>query len=510
MLLFLLYFLLLFLISYLSRNGWKTQIFSAAKKYSWIITGLSLFMFLLSADQGQLAFEVIKKGSIWTMWQFWSSMIGAFIIPFIFAPFWQRLQLSSDNEFIDLRFSGKGAAVLKIFRAYYVGMLIVSLLLSFHLLAFSKFLSVFYGLDKFSSLAIIAAILLLYSAKNIFSIKLKTDILHAALYVMALGLLIYFAYEKSGGLFNALSSIKSTQGERLQIWPLNAEQLFYSLSFLCVQWWSVQIMDGGGPEMIRFKAGQNEKSAILTGLSSLLFSFISSLLLIILVLMLLSVGADDFNSSIRSIVPVYLHPLIILGWFGLFISTCESLLLWGAAFWTEDLYRSIRSNKIAVVPSYFKLLAMVFLSLIAITAAYNAENLQGIMHWFFALSAGVAPIIFLRWFWMRINAWTQLAAMLTSPILNLIYSQIEWRAYLPYHSGEMGEYVWRMIIMTISTLLIAFTVMFLTKADDPAKIESFNNRLGKKGPVLQKYLLAVLLGFLYFFIWNLMLWVLVG
>jgi hypothetical protein len=72
-----------------------------------------------------------------------------------------------------------------------------------------------------------------------------------------------------------------------------------------------------------------------------------------------------------------------------------------------------------------------------------------------------------------------------------------------------GKGVWRMIIITISTLLIAFAVMFFTKADDPAKIESFNNSLGKKGPVLQKYLLAVLLGFLYFFIWNLMLWVLV-
>ena len=507
---YLLYFLLLFLISYLSRRGWKNQVFFSAKKYSWVVTGLSLFMFLLSADQGQLAFEVIKKGSIWTMWQFWSVMIGVFIVPIIFAPFWQRLQLSNDNEFIDLRFSGKGAAVLKTFRAYYVGMLIVSLLLSFHLLAFSKFLSVFYGLDKLSSLAIIATVLLLYSAKNIFSIKLKTDILHSAFYVIALGLLIYFAYEKSGGLFNAVSSIKVSQAEMLEIWPLNSQQIFYSLSFLCVQWWSVQIMDGGGPEMIRFKAVDSERSAILTGLSSLFFSFISSLLLLYLVLMLLSVGAEDFNSSIRSIVPAYLHPLIILGWFGLFISTCESLLLWGAAFWSDDLYKRLTAKKDTEVPAYVKLLAMIFLSILSIMAAYNAESLQVIIQWFFALSAGVAPIIFLRWFWMRINAWTQIAAMLSSPIFNLIYSQIAWRAYLPYHSGEMGEYVWRMIIMTISTLLIAFAVMFLTKSDDPAKIESFNNRLGKKGPVLQKYLLAVLLGFLYFFIWNLLLWGLVG
>jgi hypothetical protein len=81
---YLLYFLLLFLISYLSSSGWKNQVFFSAKKYSWIVTGLSLFMFLLSADQGQLAFEVIKKGSIWTMWQFWSVMIGVFIVPIIF------------------------------------------------------------------------------------------------------------------------------------------------------------------------------------------------------------------------------------------------------------------------------------------------------------------------------------------------------------------------------------------------------------------------------------------
>lgn len=443
------------------------------------------------------------------MWQFWSSMIGAFIVPLIFAPLWHRLQLSSDNEFIDLRFGGKGAKALKIFRAYYVGLLIVSLLLSFHLLAFSKFISVFYGFDKFSSLAIIGAVLLLYSVKNIFSIKLKTDLLHALFYVIALGLLLYFAMLKSGGFFNALAQVRAENPSVLNNWPINSEQLFFSFSFIFIQWWSVQVMDGGGPEMIRFKAAKNEKSAILTGLSSIFFSLMSSLFLLILIVMLLSTAADDFNSSIYAIVPTYLHPLIILGWFGLFISTCESLLLWGAGFWTEDLYRRISMKKELVVPPYFKLLAMLFLAILSIAAAYNAESLQGILQWFFALSAGVAPIIFLRWFWMRINAWTQLAAMLSSPILNLLYSQIAWREYLPYCSGEMGAYVWRMIIITLSTLMVALIVMLLTKAESPAKIEEFNSRIGKKGSVLQKYLVALLLGFLYFFIWNLMLWGLV-
>jgi hypothetical protein len=72
------YLLLLFLISYLSWSGLKNQVFFATKKNSWIVRGLSLFMFLHSADQGQLAFGEIKKGSISTMWQFWSVMIGVF------------------------------------------------------------------------------------------------------------------------------------------------------------------------------------------------------------------------------------------------------------------------------------------------------------------------------------------------------------------------------------------------------------------------------------------------
>jgi len=126
---YLLYIFLLALISFLYSRGWKNQILALNKGRNWILTGISLFMVFLSAEQGQLVYEVIQKYGIWGLWQYWSSVIGIFIVPLVFAPLWYRLQLVSDNDFIPLRFSGPGAKVLQNFRAYYVGMMIVMLLL---------------------------------------------------------------------------------------------------------------------------------------------------------------------------------------------------------------------------------------------------------------------------------------------------------------------------------------------------------------------------------------------
>jgi solute:Na+ symporter, SSS family len=504
---YLLYIVLLLIISILYSRGWKNQILTLSKGSSWIITGISLFMLYLSADQGQLLFEVIQKHGIWGLWQYSSAMVGAFIIPLIFAPFWQRLQLVSDNDFIVFRFSGAGARILQLFRAYYVGMLIVMLLLSFHVLAFSKLLSAFFDIDKNESLLITGLCLFIFSLKNCFSIKLKTDLLHAVFYLIALIILGIFVYDYSDGLFHAFSNLKQNQPELLAIWPQNNDQWFYSLAFLSVQWWSLQIFDGGGPEMIRFKSAESEKGAVYTGMSSTFLTLFSGFITILLVLMIFSVSnqeTTDFNHAIKTIVPEYLHPLIVLGWFGLFITTCESLLLWGVGFWSLDLYQRIKGKQNETASPFFLLGSMFFLSLMAITAAYFAENLQSIMYWFFALSAGVAPIFILRWFWMRINAWTQLTAMASVPFLNLLYNFFDFSKVLPFHESEMGAYVWRMLILTPATLLLSFVVMYLTPADDPEKIKIFKERIPGFAKIRNRFVLAILLGFAYFILWNLL------
>jgi SSS family solute:Na+ symporter len=502
---YLLYIVLLLIISILYSRGWKNQILTLSKGSSWILTGISLFMVYLSAEQGQLIYEVLQKHGIWGLWQYWSSMIGVFVVPLVFAPIWHRLQLVTDNDFIPLRYSGMGAKVLQVFRAYYVGMIIVMLLLSFHVLAFSKVLMAFFEVDKNEALLISGICLFVFSLKNSFSIKIKTDLLHYLFYLVALLVLGIIVIQNSEGLSYSLEYLKDKRPETLQVWPADNSQWFYSLIFLGIQWWSVQQFDGGGQEMLRYRSAKTPKAAVLTGLVNIVLALVSSIATMLLVLMIFAVSnseVQDFNTAIIQILPAYLHPLIVIGWFGLFISSCESLLIWGVGFWTKDLHQRIFKNQKEEASPVFILGSMVFLSILAILTAFNAENLESIIRWFFALSAGVAPIFILRWFWMRINAWTQLTAMASVPFLNLLYNFFDFSKVLPFHESEMGAYVWRLIILTILTLVISFTVMVFTPKDDSEHLSRFIEKRGPIEPLRNAMILAILLGLLYFILWN--------
>ena len=512
MLFYLLYITLLVLISFLYSRGWKKQILVLSGAKNWILSGISLFMAFVSADHGQLLYEVLQKNGIWGLWYYWSSLIGVFIVPLVFAPIWHRLQLVSDNDFIALRFSGTGAKVLQIFRAYYVGLLIVMILLSFHVLAFSKVLIAFFEIDKNNALLITGICLFIYSLKNSFSLKIKTDLLHYIFYFSALLVLGIYVYYESGGISHTIAQIREHRPEIIRVLPKAEAEWFYSFVFIFVQWWAVQTFDGGGQEMLRFRSVKTPKAAVLTGLVNIILTFFSGIILILLVLMIFATTnqeVQDFNKAIVHILPGYLHPLIIVAWFGLFISSCESLLLWGAGFWSKDLYQRIFSKQREVVPPFFVLASMVFLAIMAILIAFNAENLESIIRWFFALSAGVAPIFILRWVWMRINAWTQLTAMATVPFLNLLFNFFDFSKVFPYYETETGAYVWRMIILTIITLSISFTVMFLTPKDKAEHLARFKERVGDMSYFWRRMILAVVLGFIYFILLNgLWLWLL--
>jgi Na+/proline symporter len=512
MLVLVLYLILLFLTGFFNNRAWKSEVLKTESKKGWFLTGLSLFMYLISVDHIQLSFEVIKNQGLWGMWIYWSSMIGIFVVPYVFAPLWRKLDFVSDNDFILYRFSGKGAKILYLFRAYYLGILIITLLLSFHVLAFSKLLTAYFSYEKPLSLAITAALLLSFSIKNSFSVKLRTDVLHAILYLFALILFIVFVYAESGGLFYSISTLKSEAPYRLQVWPQNNEQYFYALVLIAVHWWSVQLFDGAGPEMIRFNTAKNEQAALRTGLFSIFLSFLSGTIIVLGIVMILSVQTkypeiDDFHSLVKYLLPSWTAPIILLGWFSIFISTCESLLLWSAGLWGPDFYSRVSGSK-EKVPPYFLFLTMFIVSLLSVISAYSANYLQDLIKWLFALSAGVAPIFVLRWFFYSINAWTQLAAMAIIPLLNAVYSQIAFEKILPFAQNETGSYIWRMLILTLACLLISISVMRFTAADEEETIHNFKKNLPSRKLIFRRFATALILGLSYFFLWNLMWYVL--
>lgn len=507
MIFYALYLFLLTLVVIRSGRNWRNQILLLSGRASWLSGGVSLFMLYLSADQAQLLFEVVQQHGIWGMWQFWSVMFGVFIIPLVFAPMWNRLQLFSDNDFTDLRYSGKGAEILKTFRAYYVGLIVVILLLSFHVMAFARVLTAFYPINKETALIITGFLLLVFSLKNVFSIKIKTDLLHAFFYLIAISVLAFYIINISGGLQNAISTLQEKNPQTLKLIPDNHIEFFCSIIFLSVQWWSVQCFDGGGPEMLRFRASKTEKSAVFTALLGVLLTALSGFVILILVVLLISAKGEnvsEFNAAIIQIVPPWIQPVIVIGWFGLFISTCESLLTWSLGLWSKDFYNRIQGKQDTEPGPIFLLGSMFVMSLFAICIAYYSETLQSIIRWVFALSAGVAPVFLLRWFWMRINAWTQLSAMLSVIFTNAVYDIFKLKNLFSNTTNDLLDYVWKLIVLTLTTLVISFTVMMMTRKDSPEKIATFRERLPNLKSAWRNLFIATGFGILYFVGWNLL------
>ena len=151
----------------LQKKEWYNSVFKANKKVSWLVSGLSLFMLYLSVDQGQFLTGIIASHGMKGMWIVWSGWLGVFVIPIVFAPLWQKLNFITDNQFILFRYPGKSGKILHAFRALYVGGLVVSLLMCFHVLGFARVLQVYFQLDNTTSVLITGSVLAIYSLKKV-------------------------------------------------------------------------------------------------------------------------------------------------------------------------------------------------------------------------------------------------------------------------------------------------------------------------------------------------------
>jgi Na+/proline symporter len=498
MLIFAIYITLIFTLTFFQKKEWYNSVFKVNKKVSWVISGLSLFMLYLSVDQGQFLTGIIAKYGMKGMWLIWSGWIGVFVIPFVFAPMWQKLNFITDNQFILFRYPGKSGKILHVFRALYVGGLVVALSLCFHVLGFSRVVQIYFNINETYSIVIAGIILALFSMKNIIAIKLKTDAIHALIYFAGMVVIFFTIWNAANG-WDGFYTFFEQNPKKISLLPAESDtsSWFSLLVFLGIQWWSCYLFDGGGPEMSRFTAVEDKKSALLTGLLPIVFSFILGFFIIGHIVMLLGLNPTKnlqeifYVKSIFEIVPQVVRPLIFLSFFGMFISTAESLLHWGASFLTIDAYKYyVEPNSSEQSIRLVSFLAMFLLSVIASIFALQVDSLQSLVKITFSIAAGVAPVYILRWIWYRINAWSQLSAMLSSAVLTLIYPTVH--NSLPLAQFPMEES--RVVIVTLFTSLIWLLVTFVTINQRNVVQLRMQPIIESKQQFIKRLILALILG----------------
>ncbi len=542
-----LYLVIISLVSLLYYKGKFNNIFFSAKTIPWYIAGFSYFLIYPAT------YNIISQMGIATqtgysgMWIFYCSVLSAGILPVIYAPLWNKLRFMTDNQFILIRFSGVGAKILHIFRAGYVGYLVVSLFIAQIYIALAKLITIYFNTSYSQSFVLLALQSVFVIAKNSLQLKVKTDLINGIIYFAAFGIGAYYVASYFGGLQNIYHTINSNYADSIQLFPdknsgTALETLPNILVFFFIQWWSISVLDGGGPEAQRFMNTKSRFDAFKVAfvpmiLFAILFVFHSIVLDagIIFTRQLpeqipLINGVKDYEAVIiqlyKQALPSAMSQLVFIAFFIGLISFLEAFINWGASFIVVDLIKTYFPKK--TTESQYSAISyaiMLFIAFSGLFIAYFNTHLLTFQKFVFALGAGVGPVFILRWFWWRINAWSQLTAMVTSLVFALFFdwgythqSSIHSLVDQSLIYFNLSYYPFKLVVLTLGVSLSWLLVTFLTHPDDKEHLHKFAQLVNpggfwpkefgqKRVLTFQKWILLLLLPIIsilpFLFVWQL-------
>lgn len=494
---------------YASRSAGKgyNEFFLSGRNMPWWLLGVSMVATTFSCDTPNLVTDIVRQNGVAGNWLWWAFLLTGMLTVFIYAKLWNRSKVLTDLEFYEIRYSGRMAAFLRGFRAIYLGAFFNIMVIASVSIALIKISGVMLGWSPAQTLLIASVIVVFYSALGGLKSILYTDFFQFSLAMAgAIGAAIILVNQEAGSLSALLSNPVVSQ--KLDLIPKQSNtDLFLSLLIipLAVQWWSVWYPGaepgGGGYIAQRMLSAKNEKNAM--G-ATMLFNFFHYALRpwpwIIVGLLSLIVFPDiaSLQEAFPHIDPQYIkhdlaYPAMLTllphGFLGLvvasliaaFMSTTASQLNWGSSYIVNDFYvrflRPDASQKQQVVAGRITTVALMFF---AILLALVLQNALQAFHILLQIGAGTGLIYILRWFWWRINAFTELAGMVVSFLVAIVFLLLE--RFAGYAPGETFKIIVGVGITTFAWLLVTF----VTPADDKEVLRSFYKKIRPGGPGWKK------------------------
>ena len=488
------------------RAGEDTKsFFLAGKDMPWWLLGISMVATTFSTDTPNLVTDLVRQNGVSGNWGWWAFLLTGMLTVFIYAKLWHKSNVLTDIEFYELRYSGKAAAFLRGFRALYLGLVFNVLVMGAVSLAAVKFGEIVLGIPGWLTLIIACSITLIYSVLGGLKAVIVTDFIQfifamagsiwATIYILSL--------PEIDGLANLISHENVVS--KLSLLPdfSNPDSWIPILLVpLAVQWWASYYPGsepgGGGYIAQRMFSAKSELDAvgatfffniahyairpwpwILIALSSLIiFPDLSDLQNTFPELPKDKLGHDIAYPAMLTLLPSGLLGLVSASLIAAFMSTMSTQLNLGASYIVNDFYhRFLRpgaSNKelvaVARISTVFTIILGSGLGLL-LTSAGQAFNLL------LMIGAGTGLIYILRWFWWRINAYTEIVAMISSLLIAF---------YLNF--GELQVADWsKIIIGAVLTTSIWLVATFLTPSDDKDTLQNFVDKVNPGGPGWKRY-----------------------
>jgi len=478
-------------------EGGLAGFFLGGRKLPWYIAGVSMVATTFAADTPLWVTEKIAQHGISGNWLWWNMAIGGMLTTFFFARMWRRAEIITELELLEMRYSGPVATFLRGLRSVYLGLFLNVVIIGWVNAALISILEVFFEIPGFFFFFLVA----LYSSiAGLLGIAI-TDFVQFIIAMTGSIILaiVVINLPEVGGISGMKAQLPAwrldffpelNQGSDLLVgtFSLSAGAFF---SYIVLQWWASWYPGnepgGGGYISQRMMSAKDERHAVY---SSLFFQIAHYCLrpwpwilvglaaLILYPELSIEESRKGFVFAMRDHLPSGLKGLLFVGFLSAYMSTISTQLNWGSSYLTNDLYRRFinpeESDRHYVGAGR---VITIIIMLVAVISTSQIKMIDEAAQFLIASGAGLGMVLILRWYWWRINAWSELSATL-APLMAWAILKFPLKTHLPESFyAQNGDFIATVVFTTIVWLLVTF----LTPATEDSVLKSFYKKIKPQG-----------------------------
>jgi Na+/proline symporter len=483
-------------------TGSTSEFFLSGRNVPWWLAGTSMVATTFAADTPLVVTGLVASNGIAGNWLWWNLVMSGMLTVFLYARLWRRAGVMTDIEFAELRYSGKPAAFLRGFRALYLGLPINCIILGWVNLAMVKILEITLGLDKTGAIKVVIGMLVFtafYTTISGLWGVLVTDLFQFALKMGMVIVLAILAVNAVGGIDQLKTKIGAMDaatgsGSRLAFFPdLNSAWMpaITFFVYLGVVWWSTWYPGaepgGGGYVAQRIFSAKNEKEGLLATLWFNVAHYALRpwpwILTALASLILYPDLADKESGYIKTLLdpnvfPTYLRGFMLAAFAAAYMSTVGTQLNWGASYVVNDFYRRFvkrdgRERHYVIVSQVVTVLLMIA----SVVVTFYMTSIQDAWKILLVTGAGTGTVLLLRWFWWRINAWSEVSAMIAAAVVSIFLQVV-----LKWKSEEPRTFAYLMLVTVGVTTVVWVVTTFITSPEPNETLIAFYKRVRPEGP----------------------------
>lgn len=484
--------------------------FLGGRNLPWYIAGISMVATTFAADTPLAVTELVGQSGISGNWLWWSFLAGGLLTTFFFARLWRNSGVLTEVELSELRYSGDGAKILRAGKAIYLGVFMNIIVIAWVNVALMTLLDVFFGLGDVQWFGINASLLItaiamvwvaIYSSLSGLLGVAITDVIQ---FVMAMVGTIILAYlvvnsEQIGGISGMKAKLPEETlnffpsiGKRENIGQTLGLSVGAFLSYIAIQWWASWYPGaepgGGGYIAQRMMSTRTPKDSVYATLFFQIAHYcirpwpwiIVGLCAIILYPELQ--GTEDVKQgyvlAMKDFLPSGLRGLLLISFFAAYMSTISTQLNWGASYVVNDIYHRFinptdEQSKLVLASR----VTTVFLMILGLIVSTFVESISGAWGFIMQAGAGLGLVLILRWYWWRINAWSELSAMI-APFIPT--------AYFYFHNAELEKadqipFETSFPLTVLFTTIVWLAVTFITRPTKNDTLQKFYDKVQPDG-----------------------------